>query len=66
VPATTTAFRLPPSWTSQTLTELKIHLRERSPGTVPAPWEEEQDIPAEQDAVARPDGTVRYVWDDDQ
>lgn len=57
--AGSTAYRLPPRWTPQALTELKIHLRERRPGDML--WEEESDEGAEE--MGRSDVTVRFVWD---
>jgi CTD kinase subunit beta len=53
-------------WTSQTITELKIHLRERRPG-IPIPWEEESDWPEAEgiEGMGKNDMTVRYVWDDE-
>lgn len=59
-----TAFRLPHMWTSQTLTELKIHLRERRPG-IPIPWEEETESQDGAEVMGKNDMTVRYVWDDE-
>lgn len=59
-----TAFRLPPFWTAQTLTELKIHLRERRPGAIAA-WDEmegEGEL-ADMEGFGRNDATMRFVWD---
>lgn len=63
-PTTNTAFKLPRAWTVQSLTELKIHLRERRPGAI-ASWEELEDDAADADAegMGRNDLTVRFVWD---
>ncbi|GMK55631.1 hypothetical protein CspeluHIS016_0206870 [Cutaneotrichosporon spelunceum] len=55
-----TAYRLPPKWTPQALTELKIHLRERRPGEMP--WDEESDGEGVE-GMGRSDATVRFVWD---
>ncbi|KAL1410333.1 RNA polymerase II C-terminal domain kinase beta subunit [Vanrija albida] len=62
-PTTNTAFKLPRPWTVQSLTELKIHLRERRPGAAPS-WEELEDDAADADAegMGRNDITVRFVW----
>lgn len=54
-----TTYKLPPFWTSQTLTQLKIHLRDRNPGVM-WPAEEEAELP---EGMGRNDGTVRFVWD---
>lgn len=66
----TPAFRLPTYWTAQTLTELKIHLRERQPDAAhtAAGWPEADSMDSEEvdDAVVglgKNDGTVRFVWD---
>lgn len=56
---TVTAFKLPPFWTSQSLTELKIHLRDRNPGVM-WPAEEDTELP---EGMGRNDGTVRFMWD---
>lgn len=64
-----TAFPIPSYWTAQTLTELKIFLRNKRPGrTDVSSWpmftEEEGDIeqsPAE--GIGRNEGTVRFLWD---
>lgn len=57
------AYRLPVSWTAQTLTELKIHLRDRRPGAVLGWDDEEEDDAAEMEGMGRNDTTVRFVWD---
>lgn len=54
-----TTYKLPAFWTSQTLTELKIHLRDRNPGVM-WPAEEDTELP---EGMGRNDGTVRYMWD---
>ena len=67
-----TAFPIPAYWTAQTLTELKIFLRNKRPGRVDvSPWpmftEEEGDVeqsPA--DGIGRNEGTVRFLWDESQ
>ncbi|OCF32289.1 CTD kinase subunit beta [Kwoniella heveanensis BCC8398] len=68
-----TAFPLPIYWTTQTLTELKIKLRERRPGGPPAttgwsstPVEGAQDEEGDEavEGMGRNDGTVRFLWDE--
>jgi CTD kinase subunit beta len=67
-----TAFPIPAYWTAQTLTELKIFLRNKRPGRVdvsswPMFTEEEGDVeqsPA--DGIGRNEGTVRFLWDESQ
>lgn len=56
---TLTTFKLPPYWTSQSLTELKIHLRDRNPGVM-WPAEEDAELP---EGMGRNDGTIRFMWD---
>lgn len=65
-----TAFRLSPFWTAQTLTELKIHLRDRRPSDTPAPtgWVgpmevAKEDLESTVDGMGQNDGTVRFLWD---
>ncbi|KAK8861488.1 hypothetical protein IAR55_002309 [Kwoniella newhampshirensis] len=65
-----TAFRLPSFWSSQTLTELKIHLRDRRPGKVATiGWasagEESHQVSEDEAAegMGKNDATVRFVWD---
>lgn len=61
--AGTTAFRLPSYWTAHTLTELKIHLRDRRPGAA-EPWDGmEEDEAADNEGFGRNDATTRFVWD---
>ena len=55
----TTAFRLPPQWTPQTLTELKIQLRNRRPGSAAPTVQTEIDSTG----MGQNDGTVRFIWD---
>ncbi|WVF66984.1 hypothetical protein IAT40_001727 [Kwoniella sp. CBS 6097] len=68
-----TAFPLPIYWTTQTLTELKIKLREKRPGAplVATGWasvlgdgvqDEEGDEAVE--GMGKNDGTVRFLWDE--
>jgi CTD kinase subunit beta len=67
-----TAFPIPAYWTAQTLTQLKIYLRNKRPGRVdvtswPMFTEEEGDIeqsPAE--GIGRNEGTVRFLWDESE
>ncbi|WVO13237.1 hypothetical protein L204_100850 [Cryptococcus depauperatus] len=63
-----TAFSLPRFWTSQTLTELKIKLRERrgASATLPDWVHEEGDGELERvaDGMGVNDATVRFVWDE--
>jgi CTD kinase subunit beta len=61
-----TAFRIPNYWTSQTLTEVKIHLRERRPGSGAAmSWPDEGDAVADNisEGMGQNEGTVRFLWD---
>ncbi|WVQ78735.1 hypothetical protein IAT38_000822 [Cryptococcus sp. DSM 104549] len=70
---TSTAFTLPAYWTVQTLTELKIQLRNRRAGEAPAAmgwtgleeevFDEAADVAA--DGMGRNDATVRFIWDDE-
>lgn len=66
VSAATTAFRLHPGWNAQSLTELKIHLRDRRPGAAVG-WDEGEDGDEMDpvDGMGRNDGTMRFVWDDE-
>ncbi|KAK1927445.1 cyclin-like protein [Papiliotrema laurentii] len=61
-----TAFKLPPSWTTLTLTELKIHLRDRRPGLNVVPgWNDEgadEAVDSIADGMGQNDGTVRFLW----
>lgn len=62
-----TAFRIPTFWTSQTLTELKIHLRDRRPGSIVlTPWVEGDEVPLADasDGLGQNVGTVRFLWDE--
>ncbi|WWC60208.1 uncharacterized protein I303_102774 [Kwoniella dejecticola CBS 10117] len=69
-----TAFPLPLYWTSQTLTELKIQLRDRRPGApaVNIGWvaagsdlvsENEGDEAVE--GMGKNEGTIRFLWDEE-
>jgi len=66
---TVTAFRLSPFWTAQTLTALKIQLRDRRPGgpgvtgwVGPAEIAKE-DVESAIDGMGTNDGTVRFLWE---
>jgi len=65
----TTAFVLPSYWTTHTLTELKIHLRDKRPGKgLVAGWvgvEESRagDEESTVEGMGQNDGTVRFLWD---
>ncbi|WVQ74532.1 hypothetical protein IAR50_004133 [Cryptococcus sp. DSM 104548] len=68
-PSSHISFNLPNYWTPQTLTELKIKLRERrgSVGTVPSVWgvgEEEETVQIS-DGMGRNDATLRFLWDEE-
>ncbi|WRT65613.1 uncharacterized protein IL334_002558 [Kwoniella shivajii] len=67
-----TAFPLPLYWTSQTLTELKIQLRDRRPGGPPStvgwlavgtPSEAEDAGDQAVEGMGQNDGTIRFLWD---
>ena len=62
-----TAFRLSVFWTAQTLTELKIHLRDRRPGGAVSlkawPEVETNGESSEADGMGRNDATVRFIWE---
>ncbi|ODN76769.1 hypothetical protein L202_05379 [Cryptococcus amylolentus CBS 6039] len=64
-----TAFPLPSYWTPQTLTELKIRLREKrgSVATVPPMWDGREDGETVQisDGMGRNDATLRFLWDEE-
>jgi len=68
--ASCTAFRLPAFWTPQTLTELKIHLREKRPSAAaPASgWtsvneDDRREVEEAVEGMGQNDATVRFVWD---
>jgi len=68
--SSSTAFALPPSWTAQTLTELKIYLRNKRPGKAGSPsWpsSEAEDIEMSDttasEGFGQNEGTVRFLWD---
>ena len=67
-----TAFPIPSYWTAQTLTELKIFLRNKRPGRIDAAtWpmftEEEADVDQSPvDGIGRNEGTVRFLWDESE
>ena len=65
----TSAYTLSAYWTPQTLTELKIHLRDRRPGK-PAvvAWvntpDDDDSVPQHaSEGMGRNDGTIRFVWE---
>lgn len=64
----TTAFPLSAFWTPQTLTKLKISLRERRGGLTAMPGWATEDT-GETDEVAegmgKNDVTIRFLWDED-
>jgi hypothetical protein len=48
------------------LTELKIHLRDRRPGSVvvtPWPEEEAEGVDDVSEGLGQNEGTVRFLWD---
>lgn len=70
-----TAFTLPPFWTAQTLTQLKIYLRTKRPPPA-RPEESAEGVwsalgvedPAGKgedvsEGIGRNEGTVRFLWD---
>ncbi|WWD16601.1 hypothetical protein CI109_101029 [Kwoniella shandongensis] len=70
-PTSPTAFRIPSFWTPQTLTELKIHLRDRRPGKAATiGWagtgtvSGEEEVEEAADGMGKNDATVRFVWDE--
>jgi CTD kinase subunit beta len=64
-----TAFPIPSFWTAQTLTELKIYLRNKRPGAASSPsWPssemEEADVgDIASEGFGQNEGTVRFLWD---
>ncbi|ORY29517.1 cyclin-like protein [Naematelia encephala] len=67
-----TAYHLPPYWTAQTLTELKIWLRIRRPSTTTAwvegvvPGTQVTDVDSEIQGLGNNDGTIRFLWEPEQ
>ncbi|KAK6907252.1 hypothetical protein I203_101242 [Kwoniella mangroviensis CBS 8507] len=72
-----TAFPLPLFWTSQTLTELKIELRNRRPGAPPTNlgWtaagihngtENGNEGDEAVEGMGKNEGTIRFLWDDEE
>lgn len=68
-PTASLAFPLSTFWTGQTLTELKIHLRDKMPGNaVTRGWvgvemELNEELEGTVDGMGKNDGTVRFLWD---
>ncbi|KAK4687621.1 hypothetical protein P7C73_g2488, partial [Tremellales sp. Uapishka_1] len=68
-PSQNTAFHLAGFWTAQSLTELKIHLRDKRPDkkmVVPSWVGAEEAIDGKEDetveGMGKNDGTVRFIW----
>jgi CTD kinase subunit beta len=71
-PEANVAFSLPVFWTSQTLTELKIHLRDKRPrmllpddeGWVAADPVDEGRMGEAVEGIGQNETTVRFIWDE--
>ncbi|KAL7419738.1 RNA polymerase II C-terminal domain kinase beta subunit [Cryptotrichosporon argae] len=62
ISTTDTAFRLPAFWTAQTLTALKIALRDRR-GAAPA-WDDgDSNVEGAIEGLGDNEATVRFLWD---